>query len=399
MGTLYPWEKSRYAAGGVASMTRRVCFATPGVYPMLERIGPYGGSELRAWRLARHLAARGTCEVSMVAFDYGQPRRLARDGVVIRRDSAHVWSRGWWPRVRGRGFRTLHRRRAVPTPDFAAWECRAWALADADVYIAFGVTAYSAKLARWCAAAGRRFILMHGSDKDLDPIEPGAQALYDQPGLLVAQTEYQRQEILRRFGRETELLRNPVVVSRDELEHRPREFALWVGKSDRIKCPDRALSLARLCPNIFMTMIMNRADHALFDALMAQVPPNVTILEAVEPDRMRDYYSRAFALVNTSRIEGFANSFLEAGACGTPVLSMDVDPDGFIERHGGGILADEARAAAELARLHESRHWAPGSLARALGENAFRHVVAHHESEMILSQFVVMIETELAKVL
>lgn len=378
---------------------KHICFATPGVYPTLERIGPYGGSELRAWRLARHLAARSTCRVSMVAFDYGQRRRLVHDGVVFHRDSGHVWSRAWWPRVRGRGFRVLHRRRAIPALDLAAWECQAWASAAADVYIAFGVTAYSAKLARWCAAAGRRFVLMHGSDMDLDPTEPGAQALYDQPGLLVAQTEYQRQEILRRFGRDAKLLRNPVTISASGPAEGPREFALWVGKSDRIKCPDRMLELACLCLGIPVTMIMNRADSALFDALTAAAPPNVTILEAVQPEDMSNYYRRAFVLVSTSRIEGFANSFLEAGACGTPVLSMDVDPDGFIAAQGGGILAGGPDAAAvELARLYEARHWAPGSLARQLGENAFRHVAAQHDESLILSQFTAMLEAELEKV-
>ena len=376
---------------------KRPCFATPGVYPMIERIGPYGGSELRAWRLARHLAARGACEVSMIAFDYGQRRRLVRDGVVFRRDSAYVWPRGWWPRVRGKGFRVLHCRRAVATLDFAAWECQAWASAAADVYVAFGVTAYSAKLARWCAAVGRRFLLMLGSDMDLDPAELGARVLYDQPGLLVAQTEHQRHEVRRRFGRDAELLRNPVTVPAGGPAEGPREFALWVGKSDRIKCPDRMLALARLCPGIPVTMIMNRADPALFDALMAEVPPNVTVLEAVEPEGMRDYYRRAFALVSTSRIEGFANSFLEAGACGTPVLSMDVDPDGFIAAHGGGILAGEPDAAVALVRLYEARHWALGSLARQLGENAFRRVSAEHDDGMILAQFAVMIEAELGK--
>jgi glycosyltransferase involved in cell wall biosynthesis len=364
---------------------------------MIERIGPYGGSELRAWRLARYLAARGTCEVSMLAFDYGQRRRLLRDGVVFHRDSAYVWSRGLWPRVRGRGFRVLHRRQAVPALDFAAWECQAWASAAADVYVAFGVTAYSAKLARWCAAEGRRFVLMHGSDMDLDPAEPGARVLYDQPGLLVAQTENQRHEVRCRFGRDAELLRNPVTISSGGPAAGPREFALWVGKSDRIKCPDRMFELARLCPGIPVTMIMNRADPALFDALMAEVPPNVTILESVEPESMSDYYRRAFALVSTSRIEGFANSFLEAGACGTPVLSMDVDPDGFIAAQGGGILAGEADAAVALAQLYEARHWALGSLARQLGENALRCVSAQHNDGVILEQFAAMIEAELGK--
>ncbi len=378
---------------------KQVCFATPGVYPMLEHIGPYGGSELRAWRLARNLASCGTCSVSILAFDYGQGRHLMRDGVVFHRDVSRVWTRALWPRFRGRAFRALHRSRAGAALDFPAWECKAWEAALADVYIAFGVTGYSSKLARWCAASGRRFVLMHGSDMDIDPAEPGARALYDQPGLLVVQTEYQRQEVLRRFGRDTELLRNPVTISAGGPEQRPREFALWVGKSDRIKCPARMLELARLRPEIPVTMIMNRADATLFDAHKAEAPPNVTILDAVKPDRMLDYYSRAFALVNTSRIEGFANSFLEAGACGTPVLSMDVDPDGFIAVHGGGILASElTTAATQLARLYEARHWASGSLARTMGEAAFRHVAAHHESGLIMGQFASLIESELEMV-
>lgn len=365
---------------------------------MLEQIGPYGGSELRAWRLARYLAGRGTWGISMIAFDYGQQRRLTREGVVFRRDASHVWTRGLWPRLRGRAFRAFYRSRAGAALDFPAWECKAWESAAAAVYVAFGVTSYSAKLARWCAATGRRFVLMHGSDMDLNPAEPGARALYDQPGLLVAQTEYQRQEVRRRFGRDAELLRNPVAIGAGALIREPREFALWVGKSDHIKCPDRMIELARLRPEIPVTMIMNRADAALFDALKAEAPPNVRIFDAVEPERMQDYYRRAFALVSTSRIEGFANSFLEAGACATPVLSMNVDPDGFISVQGGGILAgDPVTAAAELARLHETRHWAHGSLARTLGEAAFRHVAAQHENSLIMAQFAGMIDSELEK--
>jgi glycosyltransferase involved in cell wall biosynthesis len=373
-----------------------VCFAVPGVFPMLRGFGPYGGSELRAWRCAKHLAATEMCSVSMIAFDYGQERKLIRDAVVFCRDDGRVQTCELWPRLRSKVLRALGRGSAQDL-DFPAWESRAWAAESADLYISFGVTGYSAKLARWCAASGRRLVIMLGSDKDFDPSEPGARLLYDQPGLLVAQTENQRREVRRRFGRDAELIRNPVKIPSGGPAAGPREFALWVGKSTRIKGPDRMFELARLCPGIPVTMIMNRADPALFDALMAEVPPNVTILESVEPESMGDYYRRAFALVSTSRIEGFANSFLEAGACGTPVLSMDVDPDGFIAAHGCGILAGEADAAVALARLYEARHWALGSLARQLGENAFRCVSAQHNDGVILEQFAAMIEAELEK--
>jgi glycosyltransferase involved in cell wall biosynthesis len=376
---------------------KHVCFATPGVYPILEGIGPYGGSELRAWRLARHLVASAVCEVSMLAFYHGQSRKLIREGVVFHRDDSYVETREIWPLLRGRALRAMHRGRAEGVLDFPAWECKAWAAEYADLYITFGVTCYSAKLARWCAASGRRLMIMLGSDMDLDSAEQGAHMLFDQPCVLVAQTEYQQQEVRRRYGRDTEVLPNPVAISARALGQGPREFALWVGKSDHIKCPDRMILLARLCPDIPVTMIMNRADAILFDTIKAEAPLNVTIIDAVEAERMAEYYQRAFALVSTSRIEGFANSFLEAGACGTPVLSMVVDPDGYIEAHGSGILSGEDGAASELRRLYESRHWALGSLARVLGENAYRYVKTYHDSKIILAQFAAMIETELAK--
>jgi glycosyltransferase involved in cell wall biosynthesis len=374
---------------------KHVCFAVPGVFPMLRGFGPYGGSELRAWRFAKHLAAKEMCSVSMIAFDYGQGRKLIRDTVIFCRDDGRVQTRGLWPRLRSKVLRVLGRASAQGM-DFPAWESRAWAAESADLYISFGVTGYSAKLARWCAASGRRLVIMLGSDMDLDPSEPGARALYDQPCLLVAQTGYQRQEVRRRYGRDADLLPNPVAISVGQLNPGPREFALWVGKSDHIKCPDRMIQLALLCNEIPVTMIMNRADGVLFDAIKAQAPPNVRIIEAVEPERMPDYYRRAFSLVSTSRIEGFANSFLEAGASGTPVLSMNVDPNGLITVHGGGILANDLpMTAAELTRLYEARHWQPESLARKLGVASFKYVSAHHESGLIMARFVGLIESQL----
>lgn len=158
------------------------------------------------------------------------------------------------------------------------------------------------------------------------------------------------------------------------------------------------IELARLCPEIPVTMIMNRADSEQFDNLRDEAPPNVQIIESVAPEHMSDYYRRAFVLVSTSRIEGFANSFLEAGACGTPVLSMDVDPDGFLAMHGCGVLAGgRDSTAAALAQLYDSRQWLPGSLARMLGETSLRYVAAKHEESIIFARFVLLIKSELEK--
>lgn len=376
---------------------KRVCFATPGVYPMLNGIGAYGGSELRAWRLAQSLTARGTCMVSMLAFDYGQPETHISEDVAFVRDSSNVYERGLLPKLRWRIHRFAHRQVIEGSPILHGYEFASWDQVDADVYIAFGATAYSARIARWCQMRGRRFVLMHGSDMDLDPHETEAKATYSYPGLSVAQTAYQAAELSRRFGRDSVVLPNPVEVPEDAPYPEPREFALWVGKSDRIKCPDRMIDLARRCPHVPFLMIMNCADATIFHEVKAAAPVNVSFIDAAPPEAMQSYYRRAFALVSTSSIEGFANSFLEAGACGTPVLSMNVDPEGMLSEHKAGLLSGDSldAAAAALAELHAVRHWAPGSLARTLGESAYRFVASRHAQEMVFERFASIVTAEL----
>ena len=52
-------------------------------------------------------------------------------------------------------------------------------------------------------------------------------------------------------------------------------------------------------------------------------------------------YDRAKVLVNTSDVEGFPNSYLQAWIRGVPVVTL-IDPDGVIEREGLGVAKTHA---------------------------------------------------------
>jgi len=66
---------------------------------------------------------------------------------------------------------------------------------------------------------------------------------------------------------------------------------------------------------------------------------NVTLMGRLSHSETLTEISKSKMLISTSPMEGFPNIFIEAWACGVPVLSLFVDPGGIIEKAGLGNVA------------------------------------------------------------
>ena len=123
--------------------------------------------------------------------------------------------------------------------------------------------------------------------------------------------------------------------------------------------------------------------------------PNVEYLGHVAPPRALEIIGNAAVLLSTSEAEGFPSVFVEAWAHGTPVVSLTIDPDQAIVRHGLGLRSgDVATAARDIQSLVES-----SALRDAMAQRTRQYVAQTHSAPVIADRIRSALQTTLAPVL
>lgn len=397
-----------------------ITFACFHAYPLFDKAvsAPVGGMETRAALFARGLARSGRWRVRFVVKDFGQPRRTRQENIdfdiyqpLHQSASANVnprFAKRKWLPVINLDRRDLALLWQIPLMAlfrlFPAWLFPLyWRRRRSDVVCCFGNNALTAQVIADCRRLGIRTVLCIASDDDLSAeYAPGELGLndYNTPkwmahyaienadGVFV-QTESQLRALESRFGREGELIRNPVAVAADDPARWParaeRDTVLWIGRSDTFhKQPLLLLALARRCPDLPFLMIMNKTRAEVFEKVLAERPANLTIVERVPHREIWDYYRRARVFVSTSAYEGFPNTFLQCAVAGVPVASLAVDPEGILSRHGCGLLAAGNLEALER---HVRTLWSDAALAERHALTFHRFVLAHHGLDSQVERF------------
>ena len=67
---------------------------------------------------------------------------------------------------------------------------------------------------------------------------------------------------------------------------------------------------------------------------------NIKIIDFVDFHKIDEYFKKARVFVNSSIEEGFPNTFIQACKNKTPIVSLDVNPDNFIDNHEVGVFCN-----------------------------------------------------------
>jgi glycosyltransferase involved in cell wall biosynthesis len=408
----------------------RISIACQNVYPIFDHTinAQFGGMETRAAMLARGLTRSGRWCVCFTISDFGQPRRTTHENIsfeIYRATYQHACAelkarfskRKWLPVVH------LDRRdlalawqipiillfRLFPSLLFPIF----WRRLRSDIVCCFGNNPFSAQVIADCLRVGIRTVLCIASDDDLSPnYRPDDHSINDyctpkwmahyaleNADQVFVQTESQLRALESHFGRRGKLIRNPVDISAGDPAKWParseRDLVLWIGRSDTFhKQPLLMLELVKLCPDLPFLMILNKTHADVYDAVVAQCPPNLTIVERVPHREIWNYYRRARVFVSTSAYEGFPNTFLQSAAAGAPVASLSVDPEGILARHGCGLLADGDLATLER---HVRTLWADHEAAQRQTLAFHQYALAQHGLDSQVSHFEALLQETMAE--
>jgi len=220
-----------------------------------------------------------------------------------------------------------------------------------DVVIQRGLSYFSPLLCIYCRIFRIKFIFMYAHDRESrgrfqrtnrrNLIYP---LLLRCSSSLVVQNDQQEKSIPSRFSDKIHKIRNGFEMSRNG--SCDKCGVLWVGRLEPWKRPEAFIRLAEKFPDVPFIMICpgvggyeKFAEKVYTDA--AEVD-NIKIIDFVPYDEIDENFKKAKIFVNTSLEEGFPNTFVQACRNNTPIVSLSVNPDSFIDRYGLGCTCGDS---------------------------------------------------------
>jgi glycosyltransferase involved in cell wall biosynthesis len=352
----------------------KICFISPKAYPVIDSKvkANFGGAEVQVTLLAKELAKNKENQVSLIVADYGQQEVEIRGGVRVIK--TFKWTEGFFSQIK----KLLRALRKVAS----------------RVYIQRTLSLFSGFLAFLVWLRGGKFIFMLSSDVQAD----GRDRLYKKLGgrislkllfrfsaLVIVQNNYQKEQFRKKIPPGKVFLlpsSGKIPLHPPQESVKKREFILWMSRITSNKQPEAFLELARKFPQEKFLMVGKAAtgEKGYFKKIKGKTGgcENIEYMDHIPFEKIDDYFLQAKLFINTSGFEGFPNSFVEATKCGVPIVSLQVDPDGIINKNQLGFCCEGNR---ELMKQRVGDLLKDATLYYRMSSNAYQYARERHDLE------------------
>jgi glycosyltransferase involved in cell wall biosynthesis len=351
-------------ANKTASRQIKVCLVSLDAYLLFnpKAVGVQGGTEVDFYMIATELAKDNCFRVSIITGDFGQPDIETFGNITL--------------------YKAAGLQNNLLSGAVALW--RAMRLADADIYFRQGAAVTTDLVALFCRLNRKSFFLRTATDYECNgeyiqkfPLR-GRTYLWSlrQAKRVFVQRATDVSKMFNTAGVTAVVVPNGHRIT--DFQAIKRDSILWVGRTDKLKQPHLFIELARQVPSEQFVMICQKAkgDRHYNELIQhASAIGNLKFIESVPFHEIDIYFKRAKVLVNTSSAEGFPNTFIQAGKCAVSILSLAVNPDGFLDKFKCGICCngDMGKMAISLKFMLEQKRYIEA------GKNAKTYVEQNHD--------------------
>lgn len=164
---------------------------------------------------------------------------------------------------------------------------------------------------------------------------------------IIAQTDHQALLLKQNYGRTADqIIRNFHPFPKDDppVNKGDRVKIVWIANFKPFKQPELFVRLARELENVVdahFVMMGNVGNQNQYSQLISEIDTikSLEYLGEQPQEKVNEILSSAHLLVNTSKLEGFSNTFIQAWMREVPVITLNVDPDDLIKRNGIGVCS------------------------------------------------------------
>ena len=360
---------------------KKICFVSTLAYALYNPKckETFGGSEVQCYLLAKEFAKHKEFDVHVVVGDFGQKAIEKYDGVSVHKSYQLKKNMLNYAKAPLKLFGLLRK-------------------INPDIVIQRSAAPESGICAAYSKLHKKKFIYSVAHDMDVNGefASKGLVGKMYNYGISNADTIiFQNEDQVKHYSKwklKGKKMKNSIVIKTGyevpKLKKQKKDHILWVSRSDTWKRPEVFIELAKQFPKTKFTMIMQKSSESNIwkkYSKQAQKLSNMTFIEKVPFAEIQKYFNSAKLFVNTSKYEGFPNTFIQSCIGSTPIVSLNVNPDNFLGKHKCGIFCensiDELHKGVELLLKNENIY-------KELSIKCNNYAKKHHEMSQIIQSWI-----------
>jgi len=361
----------------------KICFVQPSVYSLFNKNcrQTFGGAEVQVYQIGKYISENyNNIKISYLVGDFKQEKIEIYNDIEI---------------YKGKSFLINDPKLVQLYKAFKIFFCLK--NIKADIYIQRTATIGTGLVAFFCKLFKKKFIYMISHEIDVSGEFKRKNKfngiIYEwglkNADLIISQSEKQKELLKRNYNKKSVVIKS-VYKIKEDIGFDDKKYVLWVGRCEKWKAPEKYLQLVKNNQDIKFIMIMPKSNSKFYDNSFKIIQKktsklkNLTFIEKVSFNEIDKYFKKAKMFINTSDYEGFPNTFIQAAKNKVPILSLNVNPDDFLNNNDCGFCVNDLEKMEKKIR----ELWNDKKIRERLGENAYRYAKNNHNIEKNAKMFV-----------